>query len=79
MVAFVREKPDGCCSVSLRSSPPLDVASVAREFGGGGHRQAAGFTWRGTVTALRHALLPRLAAATAASSSTTSGAAASIM
>ncbi len=65
VVAFVREKPDGCCSVSLRSSPLLDVAGVAREFGGGGHRQAAGFTWRSTVDALRAALLPRLAAATA--------------
>ena len=69
VVAFVREKPDGCCSVSLRSSPLLDVASVAREFGGGGHRQAAGFTWRSTVEALRGALLPRLAAATADSDS----------
>ena len=67
VVAFVREKPDGDCSVSLRSGPRLDVASVAREFGGGGHRQAAGFTWRNTVGALRSALLPRLAAATAAS------------
>ena len=64
VVAFVREKPDGDCSVSLRSGPLLDVASVAREFGGGGHRQAAGFTWRSTVDALRNALLPRLTAAT---------------
>ena len=67
VVAFVREKPDGDCSVSLRSSPALDVAVVAQQFGGGGHRQAAGFTWPGTVAALRAALLPRLAAATAAS------------
>ena len=64
VVAFAREKPDGGCSVSLRSGPPLDVASVAREFGGGGHRQAAGFTWRSSVAALRSALLPRLATAT---------------
>ena len=65
VVAFVREKPDGDCSVSLRSGPPLDVAGVAREFGGGGHRLAAGFTWHGTVAALRSALLPRLTAAAA--------------
>ena len=67
VVAFVREKADGNCSVSLRSGPLLDVAGVAREFGGGGHRQAAGFTWRNTIDALRGALLPRLTAATARS------------
>ena len=63
VLAFVREKPEGGCAVSLRSSPVLDVAAVAREFGGGGHRQAAGFTWSGTVAALRPALLSRLLSA----------------
>lgn len=65
-LAFAREQPDGRCAVSLRSGPALDVARVAQEFGGGGHRQAAGFTWRGSVSALRAALLPRLEAAAAA-------------
>ena len=31
--------------VSLRSRAPLDVSEVARLFGGGGHPQAAGFTF----------------------------------
>ena len=75
VVAFVREKPDGCCSVSLRSGPLLDVASVARDFGGGGHRQAAGFTWRSTIDALRSALLPRLTAAIAAAAAAASASA----
>ena len=66
VLAFVREKPDGGCAVSLRSGPALDVAAVAQELGGGGHRQAAGFTWPGSVAALRSALLPRLVAAAAA-------------
>ena len=60
VVVLVREKPDGGCSVSMRSGPVVDVARVAREFGGGGHRQAAGFTWPGTVDAVRPALLGHL-------------------
>ena len=60
VLAFVRERPEGQCSVSLRSAPAVDVAAVARQFGGGGHRQAAGFTWTGTVDALRPLLIDRL-------------------
>jgi len=36
-------------SVSLRSKGAVDVARVAVELGGGGHRLAAGFTWRGDL------------------------------
>ncbi len=61
VLAFVRERRAGEYSVSLRSAPPVDVAAVARQFGGGGHRQAAGFTWTGTVHTLRTLLIGRLA------------------
>ena len=61
VLAFVRERRAGECSVSLRSAPAVDVAAVARHFGGGGHRQAAGFTWTGTVDTLRPLLISRLA------------------
>ena len=49
MVALIREPPpDGDSSprkVSLRTaSQDIDVSSIARDFGGGGHRQAAGFS-----------------------------------
>ena len=48
MVALIREPPrdDGpVCRISLRSShDEIDVSAVARERGGGGHRQAAGFS-----------------------------------
>src|SRR5262249_57079502 len=47
LAALIREPPrDGSPTrkVSLRSSvDELDVSAVARAFGGGGHRQAAGF------------------------------------
>jgi phosphoesterase RecJ-like protein len=48
MAVLIRESPrDGGAThrVSLRASvDELDVSAIAREFGGGGHRQAAGFS-----------------------------------
>lgn len=39
------EQPDGTTTYSLRSRPEgADVSEVARAYGGGGHRNAAGFT-----------------------------------
>jgi bifunctional oligoribonuclease and PAP phosphatase NrnA len=53
MVALIREPPrDGgpAHRVSLRSShDELDVSAIARKAGGGGHRQAAGFSSEGTL------------------------------
>ncbi len=43
LVAFFREATDRT-RVSLRSKGALDVCSVAKLFGGGGHRNASGFT-----------------------------------
>ncbi|MGF1472387.1 MAG: bifunctional oligoribonuclease/PAP phosphatase NrnA [Rubrobacteraceae bacterium] len=45
VVAHLREVPDGTKG-SLRSER-MDVAEIARTFGGGGHRLAAGYTARG--------------------------------
>lgn len=39
-----RETPDGTTRVSLRSRDGSDISQVARLFGGGGHRMAAGCT-----------------------------------
>jgi bifunctional oligoribonuclease and PAP phosphatase NrnA len=48
LVALVRELPAGASSRrkgSLRSHPDwVDVSAIARSFGGGGHRRAAGFS-----------------------------------
>ena len=48
LAALIREPPsapDGPRKVSLRSSTDeLDVSAIARKSGGGGHRQAAGFS-----------------------------------
>jgi phosphoesterase RecJ-like protein len=42
-VALLRELPQGGLKVSVRSRGAVDVESLARRHGGGGHRNAAGF------------------------------------
>lgn len=44
VAAVLKEREDGVTRVSLRSKPGVDVAAIARQFGGGGHPQAAGAT-----------------------------------
>jgi len=53
VVAFVREEGEGRYSVGLRSNPSVDVGKIAASFGGGGHRQAAGFDIEGTLDSVK--------------------------
>ena len=58
---LMRESRDrATVRVSLRSSPPFEVSPVAEAFGGGGHRQASGLTFTGSLTDAQRELLPRL-------------------
>ncbi len=43
-VALIRRRDDGSHKVSLRSRGEVDVEKIARHHGGGGHRNAAGYT-----------------------------------
>jgi phosphoesterase RecJ-like protein len=47
-VALLKECELGVYRTSLRSKGEVNVAKVAEKFGGGGHRNAAGCTLRGT-------------------------------
>ncbi|HYE12836.1 MAG TPA: DHHA1 domain-containing protein, partial [Pyrinomonadaceae bacterium] len=47
--AFFKETSPGTYRVSLRSKCDVNVARIAERFGGGGHRNAAGCTFHGTV------------------------------
>jgi phosphoesterase RecJ-like protein len=60
---FFMEQPKGGIKVSLRSRDRVDVARVAEQFGGGGHRLASGCTLQ---TSLEEARARILAAVTAA-------------
>ncbi len=47
VAAFLKEREKNQISVSLRSKGDCDVAEIAQTFGGGGHRNAAGFRFSG--------------------------------
>ena len=39
---LVKELPTGACKISVRARPPVDANAICQQFGGGGHRMAAG-------------------------------------
>jgi len=39
---LVKELPSGACKISVRARPPVDANVICQQFGGGGHRMAAG-------------------------------------
>jgi phosphoesterase RecJ-like protein len=59
-VVFFKPGDAGQFRVSLRSKGTIDVGRVARAFGGGGHRNAAGCTIAGTLDDVRSRVLARL-------------------
>jgi phosphoesterase RecJ-like protein len=69
MAAIIREPPeppDAPRRISLRaSSDELDVSAIARKSGGGGHRQAAGFSSPLPVEEIREFIRSEFAAAAA--------------
>src|SRR5437764_8867847 len=48
-VALIREREDGTQKVSLRSRGEVDIEKIARHHGGGGHRNAAGYSLDGAA------------------------------
>lgn len=59
-LVLFKEQPDGSVKISLRSHPNIDVSQIAQEFGGGGHRQAAGATLHMPLDVAITKVLPRL-------------------
>ncbi len=56
-----KQADDGHWRVSLRSKGAIDVGRLARGFGGGGHRNAAGCTLQGPLERVRGLIVDRLA------------------
>lgn len=52
-VAFFKEAGDHDWRVSLRSKGAVNVGAIARHFGGGGHKNAAGCSTTGDLTAVQ--------------------------
>jgi phosphoesterase RecJ-like protein len=64
---FFLEQPRGGIKVSFRSREKVDVARLAEQFGGGGHRLASGATLETTLEEARTRVLAAIAAALDAS------------
>lgn len=62
-----KERLNGDIKISLRSTPGIDVAAIAKTWGGGGHTQAAGATLHMNVEAAQREVLPAMRAAMAKS------------
>ena len=61
-VVFLKES-DGQLRVSLRSKDAIDIRQVAVSYGGGGHRNASGFTVEHPTTDTREQVIKRVAGA----------------
>src|SRR5918992_5888829 len=64
-VVFFKVTPAGEVRVSMRSKYDVDVRRVANEYGGGGHKNAAGFTVSGALADIRPRILQQLTTAIA--------------
>jgi phosphoesterase RecJ-like protein len=62
-VVFFKQTDGDEYRVSMRSKGEVDVGMVAKEFGGGGHKNAAGCTVRGHIDELRQMFVARVARA----------------
>jgi bifunctional oligoribonuclease and PAP phosphatase NrnA len=59
-VVFFKLAASGELRVSMRSKYDVDVRVVANEYGGGGHKNAAGFTVTGPLAEVRPRIVERL-------------------
>jgi phosphoesterase RecJ-like protein len=64
-VVFFRVSGQDAVRVSMRSKYDVDVRVVASEYGGGGHKNAAGFTIAGALEPVRDGIIRRLVRAVA--------------
>ena len=62
-VIFFKQTESDEYRVSLRSKGEADIGAVAKAFGGGGHKNAAGCTVRGSIDELRKTLVEQVARA----------------
>lgn len=60
VTALFKETSAGIYRTSLRSKGDVNVAKIAEQFGGGGHRNAAGCTLRGNCREIEQKMVPLL-------------------
>lgn len=60
VAVFIRERDSQNVKVSMRARDKVDVSALATKFGGGGHKRAAGFEFKGTLQECKDILLKEL-------------------
>jgi phosphoesterase RecJ-like protein len=60
IVVFLTEMENGEVKVNLRARPGFDVGQLARDMGGGGHRQASGCTLKGDLPQVERRILDEI-------------------
>jgi phosphoesterase RecJ-like protein len=60
-IVIIRQESPENCSAGLRSRDKIDVAAIAASFGGGGHKNAAGFSIPGTILKTRQKIIESFA------------------
>jgi phosphoesterase RecJ-like protein len=56
-IVIIRQELADNCTVSFRSNDKIDVARIASQFGGGGHKNAAGLTIKGTIMTIKKEII----------------------
>jgi phosphoesterase RecJ-like protein len=56
-IVIIRQETPDNCTVGFRSRDAVDVAAIAAALGGGGHKNAAGLSAKGTIEELRVSVL----------------------
>lgn len=59
-VVFFKKSEGNEYRVSMRSKGNIDIGSVAKEFGGGGHKNAAGCSVNGAIDVLQHTFVEKI-------------------
>jgi len=54
---IIRQECADYCTVSLRSVDEINVAQIASEYGGGGHKNASGLTMKGCIPSVKETIL----------------------
>ncbi len=62
-VMFFKQEKGDEYRVSLRSKGDVDIGAIAKEYGGGGHKNAAGCTVTGPIEQLQRALVEKIESA----------------
>ena len=60
VVVFLKQERADEYRVSLRSKGDIDIGVIAKEYGGGGHKNAAGATITGSIEQLQKALVEKI-------------------